>query len=209
MRLPIRILATSLALGAATACGISFESPATETVTVDAAAAAPIVQAAGGAAKTAPLTGRAASKLFGRFTYRVNGDGTITQDARWIRSYIAQGRVPILGVVRCHRMLFPQLTRALAEIESAGLARLIDVADFRRSGGCWVPRQMLWDATKPLSMHAWGLAVDINVARNQYGEKPGMDPRIVAIFERWGFRWGGRWETPDGMHFELASLIRT
>jgi D-alanyl-D-alanine carboxypeptidase len=27
----------------------------------------------------------------------------------------------------------------------------------------------------------------------------------VAIFERWGFTWGGRWLVLDGMHFELLS----
>jgi hypothetical protein len=35
-----------------------------------------------------------------------------------------------------------------------------------------------------------------------------MDPRIVEIFDRWGFVWGGRWSTPDGMHFELGALLR-
>jgi hypothetical protein len=31
-----------------------------------------------------------------------------------------------------------------------------------------------------------------------------MDPRIVDIFRRWGFAWGGTWVRPDGMHFEYA-----
>jgi hypothetical protein len=199
-------LLASLALAGATACGVVVESTTTATQVVT--QAVPVVAAAGSGAQAAPLSGHAASKLFGRFTYRINGDGTITQDARWVRRYIAQGRVPILGTVRCHRMLFPQLTRALAEVERAGLAQLIDLDDFRRMGGCWVARQQLWDPTKPLSMHAWGLAIDFNVARNQYGATPRMDPRIVAIFERWGFRWGGRWSPPDGMHFELGALVR-
>jgi hypothetical protein len=32
-----------------------------------------------------------------------------------------------------------------------------------------------------------------------------MDPRIVRIFQKWGFLWGGRFLTPDGMHFEYGS----
>ncbi len=57
-------------------------------------------------------------------------------------------------------------------------------------------------------MHAWGLAVDFNVRGNEFGNhNPEMDPRIVEIFERWGFVWGGRWSTPDGMHFELGALL--
>ncbi len=154
------------------------------------------------------LTGRAASQLFGSFRYVVNEDGTIEQDPSWVRRYIVRARVPILRWVTCHRMMVPQLAGALAEVKGAGLASKIDLADFREAGGCYVARKMLWDPSLPVSMHAWGLAIDFNVSTNRYGASPTMDPRIVAIFERWGFRWGGRWKTPDGMHFELAGLIR-
>ncbi|HWL66491.1 MAG TPA: M15 family metallopeptidase [Actinomycetota bacterium] len=34
-----------------------------------------------------------------------------------------------------------------------------------------------------------------------------MDPRIVEIFAKWGFAWGGHWSTPDPMHFELSRLL--
>lgn len=153
------------------------------------------------------LTGSTAARAFGSFRYVINADGTIAQDAAWVRSNIVTARVPILGSVRCHRMMIPQLRAALGEIKRAGLAGAIDLADFRRSGGCYVARTQLWDPARPLSMHAWGLAVDINVAGNGYGATPHQDPRIVAAFERWGFRWGGRWSPPDGMHFELAALL--
>lgn len=159
--------------------------------------------------KTPPfLAGRAASQLFGSFRYVVNPDGTIQQDPSWVRRYIVRTRVPILKWVTCHRMMVPQLRAALADVERAGLASKIDLDDFGSSGGCYVARKMLWDPNLPVSMHAWGLAIDFNVAGNQYGARPTMDPRIVEIFERWGFRWGGRWQTPDGMHFELAALVR-
>jgi hypothetical protein len=154
------------------------------------------------------LTGRAASALFGSFSYVINGDGTIRQDPNWVGRYIVRAKVPILKWVTCHRMMIPQLRSALGEVQGAGLASRIDLDDFRESGGCYVARKMLWDPAKPVSMHAWGLAIDFNVSRNQYGARPTMDPRIVEIFERWGFAWGGRWRTPDGMHFELAALIR-
>ena len=57
-------------------------------------------------------------------------------------------------------------------------------------------------------MHSWGLAADFNVSTNGLGMKPKMDPRIVAVFDRWGFVWGGRWSRPDGMHFELGALVQ-
>jgi hypothetical protein len=36
-----------------------------------------------------------------------------------------------------------------------------------------------------------------------------QDRRVVSIFERWSFTWGGRWLVPDGMHFELLTLRPT
>lgn len=151
------------------------------------------------------LVGRGISRLFGSFSYRVHPDGRISASPEWAQANIASRKVPILGWVRCHRLMLPQLARALRAIERAGLATLIDVGDY---GGCYVARTILWDPSNPPSMHAWGLAIDINVSTNRYGARPTLDPRIVSIFEQWGFRWGGRWRTPDGMHFELAALLR-
>jgi hypothetical protein len=31
-----------------------------------------------------------------------------------------------------------------------------------------------------------------------------MDPRVVTVFERLGFNWGGEFLVPDGMHFEYG-----
>jgi hypothetical protein len=61
-----------------------------------------------------------------------------------------------------------------------------------------------------LSMHAFGLAFDINTSTNQLGTQGDMHPRVVEILERWGFEWGGRWRPrPDPMHFELVRLVQT
>jgi hypothetical protein len=63
------------------------------------------------------------------------------------------------------------------------------------------------------SMHSWGAAIDINAARADYwlwhrsgvieaGLVNRMPFEIVAIFERHGFIWGGKWSHYDTMHFE-------
>jgi hypothetical protein len=96
------------------------------------------------------------------------------------------------------------LEGALTEIRDSGLSASIKPGQY---GGCYAPRFIQRDGSKPLSMHAWGLAVDINVADNPVGSRPNLDPQVVAIMEKWGFRWGGRWSPPDGHHFELAALI--
>jgi D-alanyl-D-alanine carboxypeptidase-like protein len=154
------------------------------------------------------IGGRAASGMFGSFSYVVHPNGTISPDPRWVRANIYGRTVPILGRVYCHRLMLPQLASALREVANRHLARLIDVRDFHTAGGCYVARTMMWDPSNPPSLHAWGLAVDINVSTNPWGARPRQDPRIVAIFKRWGFRWGGEWSPPDGMHFELAALMR-
>ncbi|MGI8875396.1 MAG: M15 family metallopeptidase [Egibacteraceae bacterium] len=151
------------------------------------------------------LTGANAKDAFEPFSYIDNGDGTIQMDPEWVRRNIVSAEVPIFrGNVVCHRLLVPQLRGALQEVADAGLADLIDPSQY---GGCWVARHIDWNPGKPLSMHAWGLAVDFNVSTNQLGAEPQLDPRIVEIFDRWGFVWGGRWSRPDGMHFELGAVL--
>jgi hypothetical protein len=67
--------------------------------------------------------------------------------------------------------------------------------------------------TGQTSMHSWGAAIDLNTSYSDYWRwhRPGEDgstyrnrmpPEIVAIFERHGFIWGGRWSHFDTMHFE-------
>ena len=148
------------------------------------------------------VVGESSGGLIGRMTFQVLEDGAIRPDPAWVSANIASGTVPVLGEVTCHRLLFPQLQAALAEIEAEGLA-----GEIYQYNGCYVPRFIDRDPSKPLSMHAFGLAFDVNTATNQLGTTGDLDPRVVEIFEKWGFIWGGRWSRPDPMHFELGRLI--
>ncbi|MDQ3941048.1 MAG: M15 family metallopeptidase [Actinomycetota bacterium] len=150
--------------------------------------------------------GHVEGDLIGAMTFRILKSGFIEPDPAWVGANIASGTVPILGRITCHRVLFPQLVAALAEIDDKGLAHHIHPGDY---GGCYVPRFIDRDPRRGLSAHAFGLALDLNVSDNYLGTRGDMDPRVVAIFERWGFAWGGRWSRPDPMHFELARLIDT
>ena len=69
------------------------------------------------------------------------------------------------------------------------------------------------EGSDQLSPHAFGIAIDINVAYGNYwkwdlgirGEKIFRNriPReIIETFERHGFIWGGKWKHYDTMHFE-------
>lgn len=203
-----RATAAALGLQAKPRLLVALDEGADPTTVAEAVAAA-----TGGSARVleqpqvqqAFLTGGETRNAFEPFDYVDNGDGMITIDPAWVARNIVRRQVPVFtGEVVCHRLMVDQLAGALAEVEARGLAHLIDPSDY---GGCYVPRHILFNPSAPLSMHAWGLAVDFNVATNGYGAEPQLDMRIVEIFERWGFVWGGRWSTPDGMHFELGALL--
>ena len=57
------------------------------------------------------------------------------------------------------------------------------------------------------STHSWGIAIDLNARTNAMGSAGDMDPALVALFERHGFTWGGRWSgaNKDPMHFQYCS----
>ncbi len=61
--------------------------------------------------------------------------------------------------------------------------------------------------TNRLSAHSYGIAIDINVAKSHYwqwssGYQNLIPEKIVRVFEKHKFIWGGRWRHFDTMHFE-------
>jgi hypothetical protein len=81
-------------------------------------------------------------------------------------------------------------------------------------GGTFVWRVI--KGTNRLSMHSFGMTIDINVKYSHYwqwdckcsnedaklGYKNNIPKQIVDIFEKHGFIWGGKWYHYDSMHFE-------
>jgi len=64
--------------------------------------------------------------------------------------------------------------------------------------------RLIRGSTSQLSQHAYGAAIDVNVAGNLLGATPTQDPRLVQAFADEGFVWGGDFLLPDGMHFEYG-----
>lgn len=61
--------------------------------------------------------------------------------------------------------------------------------------------------TSRLSTHSFAIAIDLNVKYANYWQwnkeyKNSYPKKIIQIFEKHGFIWGGRWEHFDTMHFE-------
>jgi hypothetical protein len=153
----------------------------------------------------------ATKKLVGEFAYKVSPSGKITVADSWIRANISP-RTPFDGVgvkAACHRVVRVAIQGALKEVEREGLAHLIDTDNTNAYGGCFYPRyNRLAGALGYLSRHSWGMAVDMNTTTNVQGGVPYMDCRIVRIFRKWGFAWGGNFTPSDGMHFEYVGERR-
>jgi hypothetical protein len=147
------------------------------------------------------LVGSAAQAV-GSYSYTVVGGGRIAPQQAWVDSHISTQAMPIIGPMTCNTQMFPQLRAALEEIQADGLASALHPQQY---GGCFVPRFIA--GTTTLSNHAFGLAFDVNVPENQRGTVGRINREVVAIFEKWGFTWGGIWHYTDPMHFELNRII--
>ena len=139
-------------------------------------------------------------EMFGDFQIKERDGVWITTEPEWREENIQNKRMPILGITRCHRLMWEPLEGALNQILEEGLEEYLSIEEWRSSGGCYAPRRInRFEAGGSISRHAWGIAIDINT-------KSGYPPRVVEIFNDWGFAWGGTWTSPDEMHFELRDL---
>lgn len=155
-------------------------------------------------------------RIFGRIEYQSNDNGSIKITNDFNRN-----------LVRIHPPFFPlppydassmfvhvkarkSFQRVFYLLMKHDLARYIKTYD-----GAFTARHMAWNASRPLSSHSWGIAVDLNARQNGYGKEPAKEDEdgtlkpVLPFFEAEGFAWGGHFKPQayfDGMHFELARL---
>lgn len=150
--------------------------------------------------------------LLGELAYHVDSAGGVSVDPGWRASHIPAAREPYpTGIVAaCNVGIRADLTAALQEVVTTGLGGLIDVANANSFGGCFGPRftRIVGTQLGSLSRHTWGQALDTNTTSNCEGCVPKMDCRIVRIFRKHNFAWGGNFLNPDGMHFEWVGEPR-
>ena len=147
-------------------------------------------------------------------------DGAV--DEAWRKTHLAEfhGATALPGIppqwyFQTHKAVVPHLRRALERAR-----REAPEYEIQRAAS-FVFRHQRHDIRRPLSMHAWGLAVDIDAPQNQAREfGPGKTPRpfsaewaelwphglpeaFVEAFEAEGWTWGGRWRGfVDPMHLQ-------
>ena len=123
--------------------------------------------------------------------------------------------VPAQWYFEIHRLVEPHARRAFAAARDASPEYEIERA------ASFVFRHQRHDPSRPLSLHSWGIAIDVDAALNAAhtftpGEYPepwgpawverwprGLPQGFVEAFEAAGWTWGGRWrEFCDPQHFQ-------
>jgi hypothetical protein len=136
---------------------------------------------------------------FGEFSFRpIPGQREVVIDRAFEAQHITIERMPVLGNVRCHRLVMADLRAALEEVVEAGLEEWLDPRGF---GGCFHARRIGF-GRESLSRHSWGVAIDLNVDFSLPGSGPVPPDAFIGIMGQHGFRWGGDFATPDNHHFE-------
>lgn len=142
-------------------------------------------------------------EIFGKFKYESRSDGSIKITDDWAKENITKLK---LGkwTLWCHKAIVPQLKKVYEILDKQGLT---DEFDLSHGGGCYVPRHKSWNPRRGLSLHSWGIAIDINPKLYPYGSASKPSDELISAFEKCGFAWGGDWRTPDPMHFEWRRFI--
>jgi hypothetical protein len=118
-------------------------------------------------------------------------------DPTWRRTNLATRKVPLLGRVRCHRMVVEDLAAAMADLHRRKLDPLVDAAAVRRQGGCF-GRALLRGPDGRLTRHAWGIAVSLQAPPTSAARRPALDRRVLRVMAGHGFAFVGHGEP----HFE-------
>lgn len=149
--------------------------------------------------------------------------GSKVVDPNWQAQNIITVRdlpgIPEKFYFACHRIVEPYMREGLRRARIAAPEYKIERA------ASFVFRHQRHDERRPLSYHAWGIAIDINSDDNfsktfenaditiapwsptwQKIWPKGIPQLFVEAMESVGFAWGGRWKGGfvDPMHFEMV-----
>jgi len=99
----------------------------------------------------------------------------------------------------CNKDIVTPLSLAFKNLIDRGF-----VSELKTFDGCFNIRKKR--GLSSMSLHSWGIAVDVNAAWNQLNMTPKLSAGFVKCFIDAGFEWGGTWTRKDGMHFQLAKI---
>lgn len=102
-------------------------------------------------------------------------------------------------VLYVNRDLSVPLSLVLKELVLLGLNK-----EIKTFSGCFSVRQVRGRSSR-LSAHSYGLACDFNSDLYPLGSHKRFDPRIVQVFNKYGWKYGGDFlRRPDPHHFSYS-----
>ena len=101
--------------------------------------------------------------------------------------------------IYCNKDLVKPLKKAFKSLIDTGCVKELKTWD-----GCFNIRKIR--GGKSMSLHSWGLAIDVNAFENGLYAEPKLTEAFVKCFTDAGFDWGGKWTRKDGMHFQLGKI---
>ena len=101
--------------------------------------------------------------------------------------------------IYCNKEIIGRLSAAFKALIDTGCVQELKTWD-----GCFNIRKKR--GLSSMSLHSWGIAIDLNAFENGLGQVPKLSPEFVKCFTDNGFDWGGNWKRLDGMHFELSKI---
>lgn len=101
--------------------------------------------------------------------------------------------------IYCNKDLVLPLKFAFNHLISRNL-----VGELKTWDGCFNIRKKR--GLSSMSLHSWGIAIDVNAAWNGLNKEPVLSAEFVKCFTDAGFDWGGTWTRKDGMHFQLKQI---
>jgi len=114
-----------------------------------------------------------------------------------VPGYLEIGVIP--KKIYCNKDMIIPLAAALQALITTG-----HVSELKTWDGCFNIRKKR--GLGSMSLHSWGIAVDLNAFENGLNMTPKLSPGFVKCFTDNGFEWGGLWQRKDGMHFQLAKI---
>jgi hypothetical protein len=101
--------------------------------------------------------------------------------------------------IYCNKDMVAPLSKAFKNLIDTG-----HVNELKTYDGCFNIRKKR--GLSSMSLHSWGVAIDMNAFENGLGVDPKLSAGFVKCFTDAGFDWGGIWRRKDGMHFQLSSI---
>ena len=114
-----------------------------------------------------------------------------------VPGYMEIGVIP--KRIYCNRDMIEPLSKAFHNLIQTG-----HVSELKTWDGCFNIRKKR--GLSSMSLHSWGIAIDVNAFENGLNQTPKLSPGFVKCFTDAGFDWGGLWKRKDGMHFELSKI---